>query len=237
MFTVSESEKVVFSPSNLYDQWRQLAFRKKQYSVNQDMSDGMRPDYYDLFSIGADGRIFNFDIKDISENYRLFTESASWTLLTRSEWHFLLFERDSSIVAGVRNARFVKCLIRGTACLMLFPDEFVFPNGVACPPRMRINDKGGDFRDVSYSYSEVEILEKAGVVFLPAISWDFEDSMPLFSSLCYHSEKLAGYYLMRSETGKSGNLMLVFSDNKLFFDRCKNTNLYYMGLVRLVKFV
>jgi hypothetical protein len=111
------------------------------------------------------------------------TENSGWRTLTNKEWVWLLGPtysnsspapgtncRTSSTVNGVANARFAKANLFGTTRgLIIFPDNYNHPEGVAVP--IGINDVTNDTTswDVN-KYTSVDWvkMEAAGAVFLPA---------------------------------------------------------------------
>lgn len=93
-------------------------------------------------------------------------QPGKWRTLTREEWEYLLFTRTTSTVGKVENARFVKATVGDVAGLILFPDTFFKPNGVA--PVVNINMIGASFGDNVYSLEQWAEFESIGAIFLPA---------------------------------------------------------------------
>lgn len=94
--------------------------------------------------------------------------NQKWRLLKAKEWDFLLKKRLASTVSGIKNARFIFCTVRGTAGLLLFPDEYVHSERICTIPSSSINHPNQQFGLVSFKYTDWTKLEQAGCVFLPA---------------------------------------------------------------------
>lgn len=93
--------------------------------------------------------------------------AGTWRTMTKDEWDYLVGTRSTSTVAGVANARYVMATVNGVAGVILFPDQFVMPEGVNFMSAEQIN------QPAAYSYnqfaaSEWEKMAKNGCVFLPA---------------------------------------------------------------------
>ena len=105
--------------------------------------------------------------------------SAGWRTLTMDEWMYLTGDpnessydkRSASTVNGVENARFAKAYLFGTTHgLILFPDSYTHPDGVAQPTG--INNSWSDSWNANqYSVSDWRKMEAAGCVFLPAAGY------------------------------------------------------------------
>ena len=90
--------------------------------------------------------------------------AGQWRLLTKDEWYYLLFRRQSTDIGIIRNARFARAMVNSTYGLIIFPDEYVHPADATLPEN--INDIN------SYSFPQYSILtwkrlERCGCVFLP----------------------------------------------------------------------
>ncbi len=89
---------------------------------------------------------------------------------TSGEWDYLLNTRSASTVAGVENARFAKAQVNGVHGLILFPDSYTHPDGVANP--VGINETGdAGWNGNSYNVADWTKMEEAGCVFLPTAGW------------------------------------------------------------------
>lgn len=89
---------------------------------------------------------------------------------TSGEWDYLLNTRSASTVAGVENARFAKAQVNGVHGLILFPDRYIHPYGVANPEGINeTGDAGWDGN--SYDVADWTKMEEAGCVFLPTAGY------------------------------------------------------------------
>ncbi|MBQ9472922.1 MAG: hypothetical protein IJU81_00765 [Bacteroidales bacterium] len=94
-------------------------------------------------------------------------QAGLWRTLTADEWYYLGSQRSASTVNGTANARWIKATVNGVCGLILFPDSYTHPDGVAQP--VGINS-GSQIRyeNNNYSQSDWTLIEAAGAVFLPA---------------------------------------------------------------------
>jgi len=112
---------------------------------------------------------------------------AGWFTLSSSQWVYLFSTRSNTTVNGVANARFARAIINlpaasansGTSAvpgMILFPDEFVLPNGIdneviwgsSLNSTDDVSGNGGWKCLAKVSTTGWEMLEEAGCVFLPA---------------------------------------------------------------------
>ena len=89
----------------------------------------------------------------------------SWRTLTYDEWNYLLFSRDGSTVEGVDSARFAPAKVAGVVGLIVLPDTYVHPTGVAA--LSNINNVGGASTSNTITADNWTLMEAAGAVFLP----------------------------------------------------------------------
>lgn len=101
-------------------------------------------------------------------------QSGLWRTMTSDEWNYVLKERKSSTVNGIENARFAKANIRvGSktfAGVILFPDEYVHPSGVAIPQAINMTSNLG-WNNNTYTTTNWTVFQEAGCVFLPPASF------------------------------------------------------------------
>lgn len=84
-----------------------------------------------------------------------------------SEWEYLLKIRSASTVGGTADARYAKVKVNGICGVMLFPDNYTHPDGIAVPTG--INDpQSSNWGGCNYTIAEWGQIEAAGAVFLPA---------------------------------------------------------------------
>ena len=91
-----------------------------------------------------------------------------WRTPTEREWVYLFKSRSASTVNGVSNARYMLAVVNDVFGMVLFPDVYTHPSGVALPKKQKINVEKPTTNDFnSYNGSEWLLMEEAGCVFLP----------------------------------------------------------------------
>lgn len=90
----------------------------------------------------------------------------TWRTLSKDEWVYLFNTRSASTVNGVTNARYAKATVNSKAGMILLPDSYTHPSGVA--NLLNINSSSSAFTGNSYNTDQWAKLESAGAVFLPA---------------------------------------------------------------------
>jgi hypothetical protein len=104
-------------------------------------------------------------------------QAGQWRTLTKDEWVWVLGPnsnpnpgtncRTSSTVNGTANARFAKAKVNNLHGVILFPDSYTHPSGVAQP--VGINEIGNTGWDGNnYSTTDFGLMQDNGAVFLPA---------------------------------------------------------------------
>jgi hypothetical protein len=104
-------------------------------------------------------------------------QSGQWRTLTgwtdnnnTGEWNYIFNIRSASTVNGVANARYAKAKVANVQGVILFPDEYTHPGGVAQP--VGINETGdAGWNGNDYSASDFASMQDAGAVFLPAAGY------------------------------------------------------------------
>lgn len=96
-----------------------------------------------------------------------------WRLLTHSEATYLMTQRSASTLNGVANARFAQAVVNNLHGLILFPDSYTHPEGVALPVGINYNgqtpislQENGWYSNL-YTMADWQLMEEAGAVFLP----------------------------------------------------------------------
>ena len=102
-----------------------------------------------------------YDWGNYINNQTATTDDDKWFTLSRTEWAYLLYTR------GVSYARFAKVQVEGANGLLLFPDEFLWPNDNLTQPTF-LNDASAAFNQIEYTAAQFSELEEAGCVFLRA---------------------------------------------------------------------
>ena len=102
-------------------------------------------------------------------------QAGTWRTLTGSyyldehpengEWYYLMHRRSASTVNGTANARYCKASINGVNGLILFPDEYTHPAGVAQPNS--INESEVLCSVNTYTVADWNAMEAAYATFLP----------------------------------------------------------------------
>jgi hypothetical protein len=100
--------------------------------------------------------------------------TGSWRTLTgwtdsnnTGEWDYVFNGRNASTVNGMSNARFAKACVNGVHGVILFPDSYTHPSGVAQP--IGINETGSaGWNGNNYTATDFGSMQDAGAVFLPA---------------------------------------------------------------------
>ena len=98
------------------------------------------------------------------------TVNNGWRTLTKDEWVYVFNTRSASTVNGTANARFAKAQVAGVHGVILFPDSYTHPDGVALPIGINaIGDAG--WNGNNYTADKFELMESNGAVFLPAAGY------------------------------------------------------------------
>lgn len=107
---------------------------------------------------------------------KVFDDKGTWRTLTKEEWYYLFYTRNASKVSGTENARYSKATVNGIEGMILLPETYVHPSGVA--DLENINNAGVAFKGNSYDLSAWTKMESAGAVFLPAASYRQGSGIP-----------------------------------------------------------
>ena len=123
------------------------------------------------------------------------------------EWYYLFMSRSASTVNGTANARFVKAYLFGTTHgVILFPDNYTHPAGVAAPAGInKKNDTSWNYNQ--YSAADWAKMEAAGCVFLPAAGKRTGTTL--------ESVNVIGHYWSSSRKANNGSYMLFYYDYTL----------------------
>lgn len=104
--------------------------------------------------------------KEIGPYPANFWRTSTATDAENGELNYVIFGRAASTVAGTNDARFAKGSVNGIMGLILFPDIYTHPDGVADPAN--INDLSVNYSGNNYSLSDWTKMEQRGCIFLPA---------------------------------------------------------------------
>ena len=92
-----------------------------------------------------------------------------WRTLTHDEWSYLFNSRTGcSTVGGTSNGRFALAQVNGVGGVIVFPDSYTHPSGVAAPQNVNYSYPSQSWGNNSYSTSDWTAMQTAGAVFLPA---------------------------------------------------------------------
>ena len=108
----------------------------------------------------------------------------TWRTLTKDEWDYVFNSRNASTVNGVANARFTKARVNNVCGIVLFPDNYTHPTGVAQPTGINKGDLG--WSSNNYNVTEFALMQAAGAVFLPAAGYRSETLVKNVNACCYY---------------------------------------------------
>lgn len=137
-------------------------------------------------------------------------EAGLWRTLTggmEGEWEYLLNRRAASMVGGTANARYAEAMVCGVCGLIIFPDQFAWPDAVATVPTA-INRQSAAWNGHDYTLAEWQQLEVAGCVFLPAGGNRYGAG--------YCSAGHIGYYWSASHCDEYGAYCIGFSASQVY---------------------
>ncbi len=151
------------------------------------------------------------------------TDDDLWFTLSKTEWAYLLYTR------GVSYARFTKVQVEGANGLLLFPDEFLWPNDNLTQPTS-LNDASAAFNQINYTAAQLSELEDAGCVFLRANGYYDHENPANPHNLTF------GYYWTRDFEGNQTHSYLYF-DNAIISPTSNNAQLHagYALCVRVAR--
>ena len=93
-------------------------------------------------------------------------QAGMWRTLTKDEWSYLLKSRAASTACGYGDVRYVIATVNNVSGLIIFPDTYTHPSGVATLHNVNTSDAA--FNGYVVTLSEWQQMESAGCVFLPA---------------------------------------------------------------------
>ena len=132
-----------------------------------------------------------------------YIDATMWFTLSRTEWAYLLYTR------GVSYARFAKVQVEGANGLLLFPDEFLWPNDNLTQPTA-LNVASAAFTQINYTAAQFSELEEAGCVFLRANGYvEHNGHNPT------HANQTYGYYWTRDFDGNQTHSYLYFDNSSI----------------------
>lgn len=186
-FSVSDDEgttikKVHFSKGNLYWDGDSFEFETNQYDIQSDWNPShVSHFFWSMTASVAYDNVYNSEGENINdefftnatnttakENFTVNSVTGKYRTLSRYEWQYLLCIREASTVNGTENARCAKAVVNGKSGLIILPDAYDHPSGVAALKNINPeNNKTVKFEDNSYDLTDWGKMESAGAVFLP----------------------------------------------------------------------
>lgn len=182
-FSVSSTKKVVFSPGNLqYDRMsRTWSFAENQYDIigEENIQNGYFANKIDLFGWSGSNSAVAYGV-NISGNLSDYTgDFVDWGMNKIGEdepntWRTLSVEEFEYLIDGRPNAAQLKGVaeVNGVNGLILLPDEWVCPTGVAFKSGFASSGDEQYFAKYqSFTAAEWLKMERAGAAFLPAAGY------------------------------------------------------------------
>ena len=187
VFSVSDSKQVYFSKGNLRYASSKWSFFDNQYDYYTSHS----ADAWDKFGWSTSATTYGMSTSSNNDDYSGdfvdwgATMGAGWRTLTSDEWAYLLKTRSASTVNGTENGRYAKAKVNDVGGVILFPDTYTHPDGVAAPTGVNATDEYG-WEGNSYTAADWTKMESAGCVFLPAAGCRYGSEMIGLGSYGYY---------------------------------------------------
>lgn len=177
LFSISSSEMVYFARGNAYRQKSDGKYYlfEKQWDAYNGVVNQLPPEDADLMDC-VDPMSVVSEFGDPTTSVPVVvdgSETSGWRLFTYDEINYLLNRRLSSPVGAADNARYVVAKVGGKAGIIIFPDEFIWPQQMVVPVDInliRLHDNSYVRLDFPNSYTVNEwntYLQPRGAVFLP----------------------------------------------------------------------
>ena len=186
-FSVSDGKQVYFSKGNLRYASSKWSFFDNQYDYYTSHS----ADAWDKFGWSTSATTYGMSTSSSNGDYSGdfvdwgATMGAGWRTLTSDEWAYLLKTRSASTVNGTENGRYAKAKVNNVQGIILFPDTYTHPDGVAAPTGVNATDEYG-WEGNSYTAADWTKMESAGCVFLPAAGCRYGSEMIGLGSYGYY---------------------------------------------------
>jgi hypothetical protein len=151
-------------------------------------------------------------------------QTNQWRTLTQPEWDYVFNNpQRGAPLNGTDHARYAKAVVENVHGVILFPDSYTHPSGVAQP--IGINQTGNTgWNGNNYTAIDFGFMQDAGAVFLPAAGSRGGTSVNSVGSY--------GYYWSASYNGSNGAYGVGFNDSNLgTYDGSR----YFGRSVRLVR--
>ena len=234
-FSVSETQKVTFSPGNLQyhpanNKWR---FAENQTDYTGDANSNCYSTYngwLDLFGWSTSATNFGVSTSEDKNDYSgTFVDWGTntigndapntWRTLSIEEWKYLLNTRtNANSLKGVAQ-------VNGVNGLIFLPDNWVCPAGVTFKSGFH-SERGVDYYAAYQTFTADQWfkLESAGAVFLPAAGYRYGSNVS--------NVHFSGYYWSATEDNSNCAYCLYFYSGGALMDYNYR---YYGQSVRLVK--
>ena len=186
-FSVSDGKQVYFSKGNLRYASSKWSFFDNQYDYYTSHS----ADAWDKFGWSTSATTYGMSTSSSNGDYSGdfvdwgATMGAGWRTLTSDEWAYLLKTRSASTVNGTENGRYANAKVNDVGGVILFPDTYTHPDGVAAPTGVNATDEYG-WEGNSYTAADWTKMESAGCVFLPAAGCRYGSEMIGLGSYGYY---------------------------------------------------
>lgn len=220
MFTMDTGKRVIFAKGNLQyigsatePYW---TFAAEQYDLMEntvEQTGGAAKVDRDRFGWGTGD--YPNNVSACNNDYTEYVEwgkhfepvdGHEWHAPKCVEWEYVMFTRSASKLNDVYNARFARAQIikdNGDKVngIILFPDVYEHPDGVALPTKSSINytnnNHNASYTDNSYTVAEWDLLEEAGCVFLPAGGQRINKS----GAVGFYDVNIEGHYWSQCDLG------------------------------------
>ena len=151
-------------------------------------------------------------------------QAGLWRTLTQGEWDYVFNNPQRGASLGSEaHARYAKAQVAGVWGVIVFPDSYTHPGGVAQP--VGINETGNTgWNGNDYSSTDFGLMQANGAVFLPATGYRNGTSVHFVGNI--------GYYWSASYEERYHALGVVFSGTYLYTDNFISR--YFGRSVRLV---
>ena len=134
--------------------------------------------------------------------------AGRWRTPQSLEFGQIFQNRKASTLNGVANARYAKATVNGVNGVVVFPDVYEHPAGVALPTSINATGSGGWDGNI-YSASEWAKMEAAGCVFMPITARINNGEVVATAYGCYWSSTVGS------------------TQGQAFYVMFSNTNIYY----------
>lgn len=135
--------------------------------------------------------------------YGEYLDGDLWYTLSLAEWQYILHTRATTY------GRFAKGQVDGNNGLLIFPDDFVWPNASIPQPTV-LNDGASGFTAFSYTVAQWDDLEAAGCVFLRSCGYRTHNNAAALN------QGTNGFYWTRDFNGTSQTYSyLCFTDTEI----------------------